>query len=79
MVAGVASVWPMSLSRKQGIKVVNNGSIDVKGLEQQTLSYTVEVVVMTMIGEKAPELHNSVSYVNVTMSPKLLIFCCTES
>ena len=61
VIAGVASVWPLPLARKPGFKVQPGGLVDVKELEKQVLPYSLEVVVMTMIKEKAPDLNVSVN------------------
>ena len=74
VIGGVASVWPLPLARKPGFKVQSGGLVDAKELEKQVLSYTLEVVVMTKIKEKAPDLNVSVNCIISLYSVKWF-FC----
>lgn len=62
VVAGLASVWPMPLARRRGVKLVDGRhQVMLRGLEQQPLSYTLEVMVTTMLQNNDSKLHGSVS------------------
>jgi len=60
VLAGVSAVWPLPLARRTGLHTQQGGAIDIRELEKQCLSYTLEVVTMTTIREKAPDFSNSV-------------------
>ncbi len=61
VISGVASVWPLPLARCSGFRVQSDGIPEVKELEKQTLCFTLETVIMTMVKEKASYLNSSVS------------------
>ena len=61
VIAGIASVWPIPLARRQGVKLIDNHVVLLKGLEQQALSYTLEVLVMTMMQNDNSNAHGNVS------------------
>ncbi len=64
VISGVASVWPLPLARYSGLIVQSDGIPEVKELEKQTLCFTLETVIMTMVKEKASKLNSSVSLVS---------------
>ena len=59
--AALASVWPAPLARKRGVKLLENRQISLRGLEQQPMSYTLEVLVMTMLRTMEGNVHARVS------------------
>ena len=61
VMAGLASVWPLPLARRRGVKLIDNRTVLLKGLEQQPLSYTLEVLVTTMMQGLEPKAHGNVS------------------
>ena len=60
--AGLASVWPLPLARRRGVKLIDNRTVLLKGLEQQPLSYTLEVLVSAMMQSEELKAHGNVSY-----------------
>ena len=60
VMAGLASVWPTPFARKRGVKLLENSQVMMRGLEQQPLSYTLEVLVMTML--QSSSAHGKVSW-----------------
>jgi hypothetical protein len=62
VMAGLASAWPLPLARRRGVKLFDNHhTLLLKGLEQQPLSYTLEVLVMTMMQSGESKGHGNVS------------------
>ena len=61
VMAGLASVWPLPLARRRGVKLIDNHTVLLKGLEQQPLSYTLEVLVTTMMQSEEAKAHGNVS------------------
>ena len=59
--AAMACVWPMPLARKRGVKLLENRRVVLKGLEQQLLSYTLEVLVMNKLMSEEAKVHGKVS------------------
>ena len=68
MITALASVWPTPLARKRGVKLLENRQIVLKGLEHQPMSYTLEVLVMTMLGNMDGKLHGNVSSESQTLT-----------
>ena len=62
--AGLASVWPNPLARRRGVKLVDNRTVVLKGLEQQPLSYTLEVLVTSMMQSSESKAHGNVSWMS---------------
>ena len=65
MIAGLASIWPLPLARRRGVKLLDvQRTLLLKGLEQQPLSYTLEVLVTTMLQSEESKGHGSVSCIS---------------
>ena len=63
--AGLASVWPLPLARRRGVKLLDiQRTLLLKGLEQQPLSYTLEVLVMAMMRSEESKGHDNVSCIS---------------
>ena len=64
VIAALASVWPKPLARKPGVRLVDaQSAVVLKGLEQQLLSYTLEVLTMAMMQGNEAKVHAKVSLV----------------
>ena len=75
MVGSIVGVWPAPLGRKKDVRLLKGQRLCQEGLEDQMLSYTLEVAVMSKYGRegKAAGIQESVCRMFVCLS---LTFVC---